>query len=365
MIDVRSGRVNRRAFLGGAVPAALLGAELQPALRAVRLPRKIRLGILGLEGHADDEILAPLPLLPDVRLVAASDPDPGRLKEVAGRAVKCFADWRQMLDQTGLDTVAVCNNNGERAAAVLACIERGLNVIAEKPLALTMADIHTIRAAAERRGVHVGVLLPMRFEPGYLMLRRVVREGLIGEVAQIAGQKSYKSGHRPDWYLKRASFGDTIPWIGPHMIDLMRFTSGREFREVMSFAANVQAPELGEMDNVAASLFRLDNGGVATMRLDYLRPAAAFGHGDDRLRLAGTRGIVEYSRASGVTLVTRDKPLRRLPNLPNSQRSVFVDFLESAYAGKDTGLSLPEIVRLHEIVLAAQEAARTGRLIRL
>ncbi len=359
-----SGRIERRAFLTAAIPAASLGSNLRPASEAVRLPRKIRLGILGLEGHVS-EILDPLPLLPDVRLVAIADTDSRRLKEVAPVAARRFADWRQMLDQTELDTVAVCNNNGDRAAAVLASIEHGLNVISEKPLALTMADLHTIRAAAQNRAVRVGTLLPMRFEPGYLMLQRVVREGLIGEVAQISGQKSYKAGLRPDWYLKRTTFGDTIPWIGPHLIDLMRFTSGRELREVMSFAANVSAPELGEMDNVAASLFRLDNGGVATMHLDYLRPAAASGHGDDRLRLAGTEGIVEFRRASGITLMTHDRPLRRLPDLPAKRRFVFVDFLESVYAGKNTELPLPEIVRVHEIVLAAQEAARTGRIVKL
>ena len=73
------------------------------------------------------------------------------------------------------------------------------------------------------------------------------------------------------------------------MVDLMRWTSGREFTEAVSFQTRVGFPEIKEMKNVTGSMFRLDNGGVALLQMDYLRPKLAATHGDDRLRVAGPK----------------------------------------------------------------------------
>jgi hypothetical protein len=110
------------------------------------------------------------------------------------------------------------------------------------------------------------------------------------------------------------------------------------------------------MQNVTATVFRLDNGGCATLHMDYLRPATAPGHGDDRLRVSGSRGIVEYQEATGVTLVTDKAGPAAIRELPR-QQSVFIDFLRSVYQGVVPALSWPEIVRANEATLAAHVAA--------
>src|SRR5262249_44424100 len=158
-------------------------------------------------------------------------------------------------------------------------------------------------------GVHLTMLLPMRFSAPYLALRQIVDSGQIGEVAQIDAQKSYKLGERSAWMLQRSTYGGTIPYIGVHMVDLMRWISGREFVGRVAFQSHIGYPGYGQMENTTGSLFRLDNGGVAVLHMDYLRPDAAPTHGDDRLRLAGTTGVAEYQEATGVTVITgREKP---------------------------------------------------------
>ena len=67
--------------------------------------------------------------------------------------------------------------------------------------------------------------------------------------------------------------------------------------------------------------------------MDYLRPRPAATHGDDRLRLAGTKGIVEYQASTGVTLTTSDHSPEIIRELPE-QKWLFADFLESIYLGK-------------------------------
>jgi predicted dehydrogenase len=352
-------------LLGAAAASAL---RAQPDEKVTRLPRRVRLALLGLDGHYG-EILDPLPRLPDVEIAAVSDPDERKVAQLVRApgfsSARAYTDYRRMLDGEHLDLVAVCNNNGERAAAILACVERKLHVIAEKPLATERADLDRVKEAVTRSGVRLSMLLPMRFTSPYLALQRIVSSGEIGEVAQIGAQKSYKAGERPAWMRRRATYGGTLPWIGIHMVDLMRWASGRDFTEVASFETKIgDFPGIGEMENSTATLFRMDNTGVATLRMDYLRPETAPSHGDDRLRLAGTRGIAEYQPAIGVTLVSAGRSPELVRDLP-PDGSVFVDFVESVWHNKPSALSLADIYRNCEIVLAARAAAEQHRILKL
>jgi predicted dehydrogenase len=349
---------SRRELLFAAATATALLA--QPAT-AVRLPRKVRLGMIGFDGHPA-EILGQLSRLPDVDLVAyALDrTDPAALasgrKNPAVQKAKAYDEYAAMLSGETLDMVAVCNNDGRRTKAILACATKGLHVIAEKPLALNRQDLELVRKAYQKPGLHLSMLLPMRFDPEYLALKAIVDSGEIGEVAQITGQKSYQLGPRPQWQKERASYGSTVLWIGIHMIDLMRHCSGRELVEVAGYQSHVQFPEIGAMENVTAAVYKLDNGGVGNLHMDYLRPSMASAHGDDRLRLAGTRGIAEYMADLGVVVVNEKAKPHRVMELP-AKGSVFLDFVEGVYLNKKRSLSLADIYRVNEITIATHEAS--------
>jgi predicted dehydrogenase len=343
--------------------AAAAFAVEPPASDVVRLPRKIRMALLGLEAGHVGEVTNHLQRVPDVEVVALSDPDAklraryGAMPRVA--QAKQYEDYRPMLAQEKLDLVAINNNSGEHTAAILACASRGLNVLTERPLALTRGDLDRVKRAVTDKKIALGALFPMRFGAPYRAIRQVVERGDIGEVLQMQSQKSYQIGTRAPWFLKRGSYGGTISWIGIHLIDLMRWSSGREMRQVAGFQARPGLPGMGEMDAVVASVFKLDNGGVATLHLDYLRPLKAPSHGDDRLRLVGSKGIVEY-QGGAVTVMTNDKAPAPIDPLPQP-RSLFVDFLEATYNGKPPGLPLADIYRASELALAAERAASENR----
>jgi predicted dehydrogenase len=346
-------RITRREWIGGATLAAqAAGGEI------VRLPHKVRLAIIGLEGHTS-EILGPLDRLPDVQLAAVYDRDARRMEQALhskhGAGARMYGNWRDLLDGEKLDLVGICGPNGERAEIVIACAKRKLNIVAEKPLAITGPDLDRIKKAVAENGIRLTMLISMRFEGVYRALHQIVQAGEIGEVAQISAQKSYKLGERPEWMRDRSTFGGTIPYIAVHMVDLMRWTSGRELVETMSFEGRVGFSQLRDMENTTATIFRLDNGGTAALHMDYLRPDTAAAWGDDRLRLAGTRGVAEYQAATGVTLVTDKHPPRQLTDLP-PDGSLFLDFLSSIYLGNTSVLELPDIYRVNEIVLAARDA---------
>ena len=334
--------------------------------QAVKLPKKVRIVLLGTLGHVG-EILKPLPELPDVEVTAYCEADKSELKKVlknpALAKAKAYDDYRKMLDTEKPDLVAVCTSNGDRAESIRACTERKLPFIAEKPFATTLTEYLKIEKLIIDAGIQPGILLPLRFDPPYLALHQIVKSGAVGEVGQISSQKSYKAGVRPQWMKDPSTYGGTIPWIGIHMIDLMRFTSGREFVEAASYQAQVLAPAgIGKMENTTASIFRMDNGGVASLHMDYYRPESAHSHGDDRIRLAGPKGVVEYMESTGVTLLVEGRQAEKITDLPQ-QRQVFVDYLNMLYNGKKPLISRDDMFRSNRATLVAHQAAVEKRFL--
>jgi predicted dehydrogenase len=131
-----------------------------------------------------------------------------------------------------------------------------------------------------------------------------------------------------------------------------------------AFQSNVGFSQIGEMENNATINLKLNNGGTALVRLDHLRPATAATHGDDRVRIAGTKGVIEYREGEGLTLVTDLIPSRHITDLPPA-KLLFVDFLDSLYQGKPHLIERDDVFRVTEIVLKAREAAESGRVLRL
>lgn len=358
----RSRDLTRRSVLAGmAVSAA--------AAQALRLPRKVRVAIIGLDGHPT-EITKPLNDVPELDIVAISSSRPGQVERfIRNRPrlanVKAYDDERRMLDAEKPDVVAVCNNNGERARWILEAVGRGHHVIAEKPLALTRGDFNQVKKAVASSGVKLGMLLPMRYWSPYRGLKQIVDRGEIGEVIQISAQKSYVLGNREEWYKNEKTYGSTILWIAIHMIDLMAWTSGRKFTSAASFMGRVGFPNAGAMETTTATAFRLDNGGAAALHMDYCMTAGGVSGGDDRLRLAGTKGVAEFMALTGeVTLTTHSQKQHRVENLP-PEGSVFRDFLAHVYAGAPATLTLEEIYANCDVTLAAHESAVKGQMVRI
>lgn len=366
--------LSRRQFLQTSTILAVGVAGASPSVSARaegalsrRLPETIGVGIIGLDGHYS-EVTETVRRLPNLQITAITVTKPEHRRRAANQAVlaraKLYEDYRKMLDEEKLDLVAECGENGARAAVVQACAEHGLPVAAEKPLALSLAELAQVKQAVNSRHVPLTMLLTMRGEPAYRALKQMVAGGQIGTVVAMEGQKSYKMGDRPEWMKHHESYGGTIPYIGIHTVDLMRWISGREFVEAAAFQSNVGAPQIGEMENTAHMIFRLDNRGSASVYLDYLRPPPAATHGDDRLRIVGTKGIAEYQAATGVTLLTESNRLTKVEDLPSAQL-LFQDFVESTYFGRPHFITTEDIYRVTEIVLKTRAAAEEHRWVQL
>jgi predicted dehydrogenase len=82
-------------------------------------------------------------------------------------------------------------------------------------------------------------------------------------------------------------------WVASHGIDAIWFATGKRFARIIARGGNLSQPDYGSLEDHVTAMFELENGASGLVHADYLRPAAAPSHGDDRLRVAGSNGVVE------------------------------------------------------------------------
>jgi len=328
----------------------------------------MRIGQLGLKGH-EGVVHQGARELGGCQIVAISDDDRAEIdklikKEPMAQKAETYHDWRHMVEHTMMDVCVVCDENGLRAEQLIALAERNIHIVTEKPLATTLQDLERVRQALAKSKSKLTMLLTMRHEPKYGMIRKLIQSGAIGTVCQATAQKSYRVEQRKDWLKKREQLGGTIPFIGIHALDMIRWVTGLDYTHVAAFHGNLGTPYFGETEDHASVLARMSNGASATVRLDYLRPSAAPTHGDDRLRIAGSHGIIE-ARADlkEIVLMTKDKPPHEVKAEPSE--NLFVAFARSIREGTPQVIPAEDCFAITEFVLKARDAADKLEMVKI
>ncbi len=229
-----------------------------------------------------------------VAFAPASPDDPGgaRIAEFAGD-LKIFADPIRLLDEYKPDIVGIGAIYAQNGDFIAAALQRGIDVVSDKPIAATWEQLERIRTLASKSRKSVLTEFDFRCRKEFRAAREIVRSGQIGEPVLITAQKSYRFGKRPAWYSDRAQYGGLMLWVASHAIDAIRFTTDRKFRRVIGRSGNLSQPTFGSMEDHCTATFEMENGATGIVHADFLRPPTAPTHGDDRLRIAGSKGVVE------------------------------------------------------------------------
>lgn len=322
----------------------------------------MRIGIVGSSGHYS-LVTQSLPKLAGVRIAAVA---PGYADEdmsilmadlsLADQSPCIYETLEKMLEQEDLHILVT--NTAFHLNAVLAKegLRRQIPVFSEKPLALDLEMLDSIKAAQAENGTKLGMMLNFRYDERFHTARQFVQQGVIGEPLLGYSQKSYKLGKRPDFFKRRESFGGLIPWVGVHAIDWFSWVSGVGYKAVSAFHANLHAPEYEELEDVASCIFELSNGGTCVMNFDYLRPLTAPTHGDDRLRLVGSEGTLEISDFTGLMLV--GKGGQSFPPIQSPPCEIFEDFVLSVKDPEHKCLiDSEDVLAITETILRARESA--------
>ncbi|WP_428938287.1 Gfo/Idh/MocA family protein [Fontivita pretiosa] len=324
-----------------------------------------RLAMIGARGHYNYALRA-LPDLPQVRLVAVADgadDDPATpivtWASQHGHQPRVFADYRQMLDQALPDAVIVCGPFERHAEMTIQAIERGIHVFVEKPAALTFEELEQLRAAQARNPqVHLAGMMGIRYDPGFYTAWKLIRNGAIGDVRLLNARKSYKLGRRPSYYHDRRSYGGTIPWVGSHAIDWILWMSGEKVERIYARHSSRANENHGTMERAAVCELGLSDERFASISIDIFRPARAPSHGDDWIRVVGTRGVIE-ARNNSLCLIN-DENDGTQPVPVTSDRQVFRDFVDHIDGRRPGLIDARQTLVLTEVCLLARQSADEG-----
>jgi predicted dehydrogenase len=351
----------------------------------------MKLAMIGSYGHTS-VVLKSLPALRDVELVAVARYGPtdelpfvGTSKAVPAD-LPVYDDYRKMLDEVRPEVVSVCMPLHRNAEASIAAAQHGCHIIGEKPLATTLKDLAALRSAVDKAGVRICAMFKTRAQPVFLAARQMVADGRIGQPILAFAQKSYPFAQRDENFRRRETYGGTIPWVAIHALEFVSYCTGKDYTAVAAMHSNESLTGFEAEDN-GGLLLSLSGGGHAVISFDYLRPrfdkltapsnvegmapgvkrpdGRPYGraHGDDRLRIAGTAGIVEVVQEATRVVLTTPTDAQDVPLPP--PRDLFAEFIASIRGEGECIVSPQDSFRITEVALKARRAADTHQVVTL
>lgn len=286
-----------------------------------------------------------------------ADADETRQRFDAADNAAWYDDVSSMLDDFEPDVVNVGTVYAHNAKPIIEVLRRGLPVVSDKPIAASWDDLAAIRGAAGDDGV-VLTEFDFRCRPDFRAAADSVRRGDIGDPVLATAQKSYRFGQRPDFYRRREDYGSTMLWVASHAIDALRFVAARPLTHVTAAHGNVSRPDYGQMEDHCSAAFSFVGGGTGLVHADFLRPAGAPTHGDDRLRIAGAEGVIEV-RDGRCVLMVRDESPRDITDAVKP-RPLHRELLAAALEGDDAWFGTAASLETAAYLLHARDAADCG-----
>lgn len=331
------------------------------------MSERLRVGIVG-AGFMGETHLAGW--IAEGNPVLVYDIDPARAAALAARHGAAVANgFDELLERS--DVVDVCTATHRHAEVAIAAARAGRHVICEKPLARTLEDAEAIVAACTAAGVRLLVAHVVRFFPEYANARQAVLDGAVGEPAVLRLKRaSFRPRHPADhWFFDPAKSGGMVVDLMIHDFDYARWVAG-EVVSVQCRSAGVDRPGL-EVDHAFAILAHA-SGAISHVTGSWAYAAPTF---RTAFEIAGSRGLIEYDSAAAPPLMSYLRPRGSdgagpvgLPGSPLAEdpyRLELREFHRAIVEGTAARLEARDGVEALRIAIAADESARTGRVIRL
>lgn len=202
---------------------------------------------------------------PNYTLAGVADPSPEAAAEAGKLGYAFYATIDELLDQSKPDGVVVAVPNQLHVSTGLACIERGIPILIEKPVADTVAEALRLVRAAEAAGVATLTGHHRRHNPVMRRAAELVREGSVGKV--VAATSTWLN-HKPVGYhdlaWRRELGGGPVLINAIHEIDCLRMLCGD--------IATVQAADSNDVrgfavEDTVAAILRFKSGALGTLIL--------------------------------------------------------------------------------------------------
>ena len=210
-----------------------------------------------------------------LEIIAVCDIVPEHMENVLAKhgiegdtSIKRYTDYRKMVQENKPELVSIATESGIHAEIALYCIENNINVIIEKPMAMSLQDADKIIELSEKKNVKVCACHQNRFNVAVQEMRKALESGRFGKLSH--GSIHVRWNRNRDYYTQ-------APWRGTwaqdggalmnqciHGIDLLRWTFGDEVEEVYG-QKRQQFHDYLEAEDVGMAVVKFKNGAIATV----------------------------------------------------------------------------------------------------
>lgn len=206
-----------------------------------------------------------------IKLVAACDIDPARFEngerkfniDIGGDAIDfskfaCYTDYEEMIEKEELDMVIIALPTYMHKDATLKCLDKGINVLCEKPMGLNPEECEIMMAKAKEVGKRLMIGQVLRFWGEYEVLKEYVDNKTYGEVT---GAYFFRGGSLPvwcyeGWLFKRECGGGATHDQHVHDVDMVNYLFG--LPKAVSTVGKIILPGSGH-DSVSTNYIYDDN----------------------------------------------------------------------------------------------------------
>ena len=193
----------------------------------------------GGRGHIYGEFSRKYPEKFQLKAVAETDEYRRRdAKENFGAEV--YEDYKELLDQGyRLDLVAIATQDAQHKEHALYALNRGYDLLLEKPVAITAKDCLEIYECAKKNNRRVYVCHVLRYTPFYSKIKEIIDEGTLGEIVNVHASENVGYYHQAHSYVRGPwrNSGESSPMILAkccHDMDIYTWLLGKKCKAISS-----------------------------------------------------------------------------------------------------------------------------------
>jgi predicted dehydrogenase len=340
--------------------------------------KKFNVGIVGYGWAATAHIQAinAGPLGQVTRICSSRQLDARELSARHGCALETGADYAAMLADPDIHMVSICSYHRQHKEQVVAAARAGKHIYAEKPLALSLADVREIEKEVRAAGVRFCIGFELRFSTQFQTVKSLLDDQSLGWLHY--GEIDYYHGIGPwyreyEWCTTKDGCGSSLLAAGCHALDALLLCLGDDVEEVFSYGTGSAHPTYAsyEYPSTTSTLLKFKNGrvGKCTSVIDCWQPYYFHTH------LVGSEGSLLDNRIHSNKLHGDNRnQWKELPFKPVDSGDVadhpyqrqFDVFFEAIDKGEDMPLTgLNEAVLTHEVLFAAELSLKEKRPVKL
>lgn len=227
--------------------------------------------------------------MPNVEVVAATDPDANGLKYAKDKGILYTTDtFEKMLGITKIDAMLICSPTDTHADYVELAAKAGIHVFCEKPLDLSVKRVIEVLEVVRENNVKLMLGFNRRFDKEFRKVRELIKNNAVGQ-PHLVKITSRDPGAPPVSYIEKS--GGLFLDMTIHDFDMARYVVDNEIVEVYAKGAVLVDPAIGAAGDIDTAVVTLTYTDGSMAVIDNSREAS-YGY-DQRVEVFGSKGMVQ------------------------------------------------------------------------